>query len=1127
MSLDQPRFRRDLEAVSLEADGQRYVDVRDPSTGVSFRLYDFEYHVALAFDGLSFETIVPWLKLAAGITVEPAQLREFAARLDELGFLERAEGEGAPPPVRTYAVVAPTVVGRVARDTPADAPAGPSVASAPPAEAMMGDWAGERSATGPSGAPRAEVGEGLVSPEGDVAGELAPDGAPDGFWAGAEPVAAEAAPESLGDVASDSPEESAELEQAGGAASLPALALQDELREAAALPEELGANEVVAAAARADEEAAIGAALPVEPEEAPASGGGLPEPLAEPPPEAAVAAEPAVSEETHGVPEAIYTPPVAFAAASPGRPTGDAMELEAPAASDLVGPPSEETYALAPWLVAANREPSPVEPPEGARLEPAADAEPAAEPAGTLPESVAPPGERAEVAGESLGAPAEEVAAAAERVETAPEGVELPGERGERAEVAGEPVAAATEPVAAPAEHAETATQPGAAPAETEETPAQLVETAANPVVEAAAESETPPAPAEPEETPAQAEETPTQGMEAPAELEAAPAEPVAVAIVPSAGPAALVEPPAAEARAARLDEPVTRSYADRVAGSVARAYPGLAAGARAPEPLARAEPAAEPPEPPAAVPHAEDSAEEREVPAATVAFAPGVGSRAEAATPDGAGDTERAQAPAGLPYVDIALESGVDSRVETAEEPKAAGRADRGEEPASEVVPETAAEPRAEAGAAAKAPAAVEPAPQTRESVEAPEPPPAEPAAPPARHLDSTAFPVLPTPPPVSVPSRPPVSVTPVVLMPLVVTPPPRVVAPPYVTPSPATLGPVPPAIRRRQRRSLLLFGSLGVLTAAAVLAIVLPFFFPPRGPSRARVRTLAVAPGPIVRYFASTGTVAPLPGPVLKFPSAGRVLRVAKPGTVVVAGDILAAVEAARPLLGQLAQQRERLAFSQQMAEGLRQAGNASEADRQAAKVEERKARIAKTLRALSELAVVAARSGTVEEAFTREGESVEGGSLALRLGSSGHRATFDLPGAQAAEARRLGFCQVGIDGHLFDCTPSTDRAEDGRVSVELPVLPAALVGRPARLARARWGGAVVLPASAIQNAGRRPQVLAVSPSGRVEVRPVTVAEQGATEAIVTQGLDAGDRVIVAPPGNLRPGASVVPHS
>jgi multidrug efflux pump subunit AcrA (membrane-fusion protein) len=403
-----------------------------------------------------------------------------------------------------------------------------------------------------------------------------------------------------------------------------------------------------------------------------------------------------------------------------------------------------------------------------------------------------------------------------------------------------------------------------------------------------------------------------------------------------------------------------------------------------------------------------------------------------------------------------------------------------------------------------------------------APESEPAEPEPAPPRRLDSTAFPVLPTPPPGSVEPPPPRSLTP-----RVVTPPARPVPPSYVTPSPSTLGPLlvaqQAALRRRQRRSLLLFGSLGVIAAAAVLALVLPFFFPPHGPPRADVRTLAAVPGTVYRYFAGTGAVSPLPGPVMKFPTAGKVTRIVTPGTALAVGDIAAAVEAAKHLQNQLARQRERLAFSQQIAEAMHQVGNSAEEERQAAKVEERKARIAKILRALAQVAVVASVAGEVEETFTREGETVEAGSLALRLRSAGHRATFELPGAQAAEARRLAFCQVGLDGYVLDCTPAHDRADDARISVEIPSLPAALLGRPARLVRARFDGAVVLPAAAILNAGRHHQVFVVSPNGRVEVRPVTVAEQSSTEAIVVQGLDAGENVILEPAANLRPGVQV----
>ena len=430
---------------------------------------------------------------------------------------------------------------------------------------------------------------------------------------------------------------------------------------------------------------------------------------------------------------------------------------------------------------------------------------------------------------------------------------------------------------------------------------------------------------------------------------------------------------------------------------------------------------------------------------------------------------------------------------------------------------------------AAAHPPMAVAEAPAPEPSMPAGSP--LEPAPPEPRKLDSTAFPVLPTPPPrpFEYPAAPArvASFSP----PPPETPPARAVPPSYVTPAPTTLGPLLAAervaLRRRQRRRLLVFGSLGVLAAAAVLAIALPFFFPARQAARIEVRTLNAAPETVYRFYASTAAVSPLPGLMLKFPAAGQVTRIVPVGSMVAVGDVLAAVEAARPLQNQLARQRERLAFNQQMAEGMHQAGNIAEEEKQAAKVEERKAKVDKILRALAQVAVVASTSGEVEETFTREGETVEAGSLALRLRSSGHRATFELSSAQAAEARRLAFCRLGVEGHVLECTQAQGRADESRVSVEIGSLPAALLGRPARLARARFDGAVVLPASAVLMAGRRFQVLVVSPGGRVEARPVTVAEQNATEVIVIQGLDAGDSVIIELDSKLRPGVLVSARS
>jgi hypothetical protein len=385
----------------------------------------------------------------------------------------------------------------------------------------------------------------------------------------------------------------------------------------------------------------------------------------------------------------------------------------------------------------------------------------------------------------------------------------------------------------------------------------------------------------------------------------------------------------------------------------------------------------------------------------------------------------------------------------------------------------------------------------------------------------DSTAFPVLPAP----APRSPALEAVPPEVVPASVPPPwntPR----PLMTPVPVTFGPIVegPASRRRVRRSMVLFGSLGVLAAVAMLALVLPFLFSPQAAPKPQVRTLAAAPGTIFRYFDGAGVVTAVPGLTLKFPASGKVIRMASVGSAVAAGDIAAALEAARPWQEQLTRQRERLAFYQQMAEAMHQVGNTQEEEKQAAKVELRNERIAKTLRALAEVAVVMDAPGVVEETFAREGDTVAAGSPALRLHAAGFRAAFEFSRQQTASARRLGFCQVEAEGYLFDCVQIPESTDETHVVVEIAAVPPSLAGKTAHLARARFERAFVVPLTAIVHSGSRDEVLMVSRQSRIEPRAVTVAERDASEAIVVQGLDEGDNLVLEAAPGLRAGAQVV---
>jgi multidrug efflux pump subunit AcrA (membrane-fusion protein) len=65
--------------------------------------------------------------------------------------------------------------------------------------------------------------------------------------------------------------------------------------------------------------------------------------------------------------------------------------------------------------------------------------------------------------------------------------------------------------------------------------------------------------------------------------------------------------------------------------------------------------------------------------------------------------------------------------------------------------------------------------------------------------------------------------------------------------------------------------------------------------------------------------------------------------------------------------------------------------------------------------------------------------------------------------------------------------------------------------------------VPLSAILNRGAGPSVYVVGATGALEARPVTVASFGQDAAIVTSGLDEGDKVVTLGVQKLEAGLKV----
>ena len=336
------------------------------------------------------------------------------------------------------------------------------------------------------------------------------------------------------------------------------------------------------------------------------------------------------------------------------------------------------------------------------------------------------------------------------------------------------------------------------------------------------------------------------------------------------------------------------------------------------------------------------------------------------------------------------------------------------------------------------------------------------------------------------------------------IVTPPPIPTPPPLVTPAPARSATV-------HSGPWILYALLGILTALVVGVLVVPVALSPHAPPAVRARVLVAKPAAVVRCFDGSAPVEALPSQVLSFPAGGKVIRLASPGISLRPGDVVAATDAARGVLADLARQQERLAYFEQLAQGVRDTGDDKRSNAAQAKVQISAGLVGQTQAALSRVAVVAQAAGQIEATLAILGRTVQAGAPAVRMRLAGWRASFELPRAPAAGFRKQGWCGAEIEGRPVACGLAPDGGDENHVVIELAPEAATVAGQPVRLVRARFAEAFLVPASALSRVGSTDRVLVVAPTGRAEARSVTVADRTAADAVITQGLDAGDAVIV----------------
>lgn len=304
--------------------------------------------------------------------------------------------------------------------------------------------------------------------------------------------------------------------------------------------------------------------------------------------------------------------------------------------------------------------------------------------------------------------------------------------------------------------------------------------------------------------------------------------------------------------------------------------------------------------------------------------------------------------------------------------------------------------------------------------------------------------------------------------------------------------------------------------------------------------VQTVAYQPRTRERSF--VGTVRPRIESDLGFRVAGKIAeRLIQQGDRVTRGQVLARLDAADLAL-QKQQAEAELAAAEvnltaslaqdKRTQDLRAAGWATQAtlDQQLARTADARGRLDRARRALdlanNQLAyasLTADTDGIVTATLAEPGQVVAAGTPVVRLARAGEREAVVAVPEALIERVRTGEARVSLWSNadrtypavLREFAASADPAtrtfqarftiQDADDGVVIGMTATVTVGEPASARVAR------LPISALYSEGRGPSVFVVDPAtGKLTLRPVTVAGYDGRDVLISDGVADGDKVV-----------------
>lgn len=293
-----------------------------------------------------------------------------------------------------------------------------------------------------------------------------------------------------------------------------------------------------------------------------------------------------------------------------------------------------------------------------------------------------------------------------------------------------------------------------------------------------------------------------------------------------------------------------------------------------------------------------------------------------------------------------------------------------------------------------------------------------------------------------------------------------------------------------------------------------------------------------PVKNDLEYSGEIRARHEPLLGFRIGGKIIeRRVRIGMRVKAGDVLARLDAGDAVLqadSAEAQYRLALADAKRYRE-LRKNGFVSQAALDAKETALKSARAEAALaRNQTDYAVLrAGRDGVIEALLADVGQVVGAGQPVMRLADLGEtEVAFEIPEAQLSQFHVGDAAEVRVGdlpplkGRIRELSASADpasRTYPARVALDAGNVALGMSARV--LFRMPASDVLLIPLSAIYQQGKQAAVWVVSGNHSVSLRPVSVSVYRDDGAIISGGLKAGERIVVAGVHRLSEGEIIQP--